>query len=513
MSRYGRALTTLALFSLPLLAREHPAIERGFAADKIYQFSDLDQVSFLDGALSLTIPVGGAYPLSERLAYGLTLTYGSKIWEFDESAGGPGNPAVRSVPRALDNAGMGWRVSLGQLLSPDHPSNDDAQLWKYASPSGGLHTLYAQLHQPDPVTAGTFYSKDSAYLRMREIAGGERVVEFPSGEVHTFRADGKIRRIADVYDSFVNITYPDANTWTLTDRHGRVQTIRFESASSDGETIKIIDKIEPDRVRRHHRGLRLQLHQPRDSSRLHRHLSRPADHHRERAAARFPHPARRHVVRLHLRRVRRLRRGALRSATLPTRGKIEYGYRRWELPTEGCTEEYETHWAHDSLGIWTRTFYDAAGNDLGSWSYFQELTDPPSTSTGQCSGTAGTDPAQVSVTTVTAPSGDKTRYFFSVWPNQVPAQGTADGFLAVEYGLPINKLLPDPLNANRFLSVEQQDCDAGGGNCETVRSRYVGYDWEQACLIEHDPTCQDLNRRVATERTVFPRRFRSLCHG
>ena len=35
-----------------------------------------------------------------------------------------------------------------------------------------------------------------------------------------------------------------------------------------------------------------------------------------------------------------------------------------------------------------------------------------------------------------------------------------------------------------------------------MRSQYVSYEWEQPCLVA-DLKCQDSNRRVASERTVF----------
>ena len=482
-------------------AQEHPAIERGLAFDKLFQFTGLDQVSYFNGTLSLSIPIGGEYPLSERLGYGLTLTYGSKIWEFDESAGGPGNPAVRSIPRPLDNAGMGWRVSLGQLLDPDHVSNN-TQLSQYVSPDGGMRGFYDRLHSGDPVTAGVFYTVDSSYLRMKEVGGGDRTVEFPSGEVHTFGADGRIREIADGYDSFVHVTYPNVNTWRLTDQFGRVQTIRFQNAVSDGTPVKIID------------GIDLTAFDGETATYDFSYTSRvihPActDTFRDPTTVTTSVPQLDSITLpdgtsygFTYFATDSCGEGVLKSVTLPSGGKIEYTYKRWLLPTEGCSEEYESHWAHDSLGIWTRTFHDAGGTNLGRWTYTQQLSDSPSSPTGNCNGSNNVDPEQLSTTTVSLPSGDKTRYYFSVWPNLLPASGTSDNFHGEEYGLPINKLEPDPLDSTRHLSVEYLDCAANGTDCEVVRSQYVGYDWEQPCL-QTDLQCQDSNRRVASDRTVY----------
>jgi len=61
------------LAALPALA-QHPNLERGVAADKVYQFGNIDQINLFNGNLSLTIPIGGDRPVSERLSYGLTLS-------------------------------------------------------------------------------------------------------------------------------------------------------------------------------------------------------------------------------------------------------------------------------------------------------------------------------------------------------------------------------------------------------------------------------------------------------
>ena len=58
----GRAigiLGVLLLLAVPLGAQDHPAVERGFAADKLYQLADLDSVNLMNGAVAVRIPIGG----------------------------------------------------------------------------------------------------------------------------------------------------------------------------------------------------------------------------------------------------------------------------------------------------------------------------------------------------------------------------------------------------------------------------------------------------------------------
>jgi len=72
------------LVTVPLAAQDHPAVERGFAADKVYQLADVDNVAIMNGNVTVRIPIGGAYPAGGPLRYALTLVYNSKLWDFEE---------------------------------------------------------------------------------------------------------------------------------------------------------------------------------------------------------------------------------------------------------------------------------------------------------------------------------------------------------------------------------------------------------------------------------------------
>ncbi|MCP3912837.1 MAG: hypothetical protein GY713_18020, partial [Actinomycetia bacterium] len=148
------------------------------------------------------------------------------------------------------NAGFGWRIQPGRLMDGVQAIFDPA----YLSPDGGQHGLYTQLHPGYPgagTQPDTWFTNDSTYLRMRLFPAAAGVctaapgstsgdcyrIEFPDGEIHELhdfsaipnKPDWRVTRITDVFahDHYVEIDYSVADEWTVTDSHGRTQTIHF----------------------------------------------------------------------------------------------------------------------------------------------------------------------------------------------------------------------------------------------------------------------------------------------
>ena len=144
--------------------------------------------------------------------------------------------------------------------------------------------------------------------------------------------------------------------------------------------------------------------------------------------------------------------GQLKSLTLPTLGRIEYAYGNRHFPTEGCDEGQTILWAQSSEGVSRRTFFDADGTDLGSYTYSQLLLNTHSQATGFCTGESY-DPAEVSRMEIRTPNGDLSYHYFGVWPNLIPQGGSPNGFRVHEYGLPYDLTQPDA-TGTRFLSSE-----------------------------------------------------------
>ena len=171
MIRRACIFALLVALSSALRADDHPNTARGFAADKAFQSGDVDNVQLFNGNLTLTIPIGGSYPVGGGFAYGLTLVYNANVWDFQEAG-----TFQQSRPQRLSNAGLGWLLTLGKLLGPHTPGND-TERWMYLAPDGSEHVFYATLHDGETDETGDVgqpnstqrvgYTRDGSYLRMK----------------------------------------------------------------------------------------------------------------------------------------------------------------------------------------------------------------------------------------------------------------------------------------------------------------------------------------------------------
>lgn len=498
-----RVVATLAAigFATPSASQEHPALQRGFSSDTLYQLTEIDQVNLMNGALSITIPVGQTYPVGGSFSYGLTLTYSSKLWDFEQFSEQEEDPVCTlATPAVHANGGIGWMLTLGQLLPPETAGNESKR-WQYISPDGGRHGFWPTLHPKDvPDVAGKiFYTRDSSYLRLTEMGSGDWRLEFPSGDLHMFSSVGRLKRLEDRFGNAVDVTYP-AGQWKLTDSHNRETILTFSSLATDGELRPFVTKVELPAFNGGTATYDFEYAQtvlrypPTDTC----HGPAGADVIvQQLTTATLPDGTTYEMT--------YLPDGEVASLTLPTLGRIEYGFGSYTFPTEGCDTGDRDPWIRDGSGVTSRHLYDVGGTDLGEWKYHQTLIKKPSGSTGYCSASAGhLDPDQVSQMTVTTPLEDKTQYYFSVWPNLLPQNGSPDGFQVREYGLPFDRSVSDA-TGTRYLSSETFDCSATGGSCSRKRSTYVRYEYERPCQPS-DPesqVCDDSNRRLASERTIF----------
>ena len=250
--------------------------EIGFKPDKVYNVSGLDSVNPLNGNLSIGIPIGQSYPVSDALSYGLTLHYNSKIFAFAQF--GVGASSVEDVggvyyqdytegmPSPLSNAGTGWLLTMGELRSPTHwdLDNDHALHWTYIAPDGGEHVFYEVLNRWDtgaiatpaagypPSFPGYWYTRDGTYLRLSTLGSpgaGERMkIEFPDGRIETYQPTTTpnsadlwpsrwvLDKIADRYGNSVQATYSGSleqpTLVTLKDSQNRSQKIYYTTVNN-----------------------------------------------------------------------------------------------------------------------------------------------------------------------------------------------------------------------------------------------------------------------------------------
>lgn len=275
------AALLLALVAAPLFAQ--PAnVARGFDPGKAYTIGDIDSVNIFNGNLVITIPIGPSYPVSEALSYQLQLAYNGNSWDYVSYLGGE-----LGIPARSNNAGLGWQLSIGGVVSGPALPENAAAAWAYTTADGATRTFYPSLHQEESnnstysgpesptaqVAAGGVigYTRDGTYLRLIRMAPeivfestdpetgfpirdwqARRRVELPDGTVHILAAveliqttgpatltyqqeigqQYRVERMEDRFGNSVDVAYdtlPNGNEmWTITDSTGRFHTVTFE---------------------------------------------------------------------------------------------------------------------------------------------------------------------------------------------------------------------------------------------------------------------------------------------
>ena len=497
----------LAFCALAAAAQEqHPNLQRGFSADKVYQLGELDQVDLFNGSLKMTVPIGPRYPVNGTLSYGLTLIYNSQIWDlhpgtymgFDEDA--KGNtvyiefPYVDAMPTNRANAGMGWLLSLGKIFEAGH--------WLYESPDGHDHDI-GDLNKVGNVG----YSRDSTYMRAKRTAETEVTLEFPDGAIHTFsrlpKHDWRLVKMADRFGNEVSVEYPnDADLWIIRDGHGREQKIYFKQMAYgwiDGTVYKnrMVDKVvltsfgshDPLEYKFVYEAAKVkntcdsnaQLYTPKE------YLNQPflkrielPDHSSfeftyANSAGSPSNP-------------QNCEQGALTRMNLPTGGSVRWTYKRYTLPTTDC---YGNFYGLGQMppGVATRTLYDENGLAGGrTTTYSQTL--PARKKTPDCS---GKEAYEWVGTVVDAPDHTKTIHYFTLWPFVTKS---TDGYSVRERGMAYRRLPDGRRLASEFLGV------CADTTCPSQRSTYVKWEFEGS--DEPIERLQSFNHRQTLEDTEYP---------
>jgi YD repeat-containing protein len=189
----GLLVVAFVIAAGPLFAQQ-PNLDRGFSADKIYDFVGLDSVNQFNGNMILRIPLGQEYESNGALGYQFALSYNSSVWDYVFDDTNPDGTQLRALPSKKSNAGMGWLLTLGLLLPPgnstdavNNPGNDSNSYWAYIGPDGSQHLFYDTLHG-ESSDGIHWYTRDSTYLRQTIGSDGfTRTIEFPDGTRRVFK--------------------------------------------------------------------------------------------------------------------------------------------------------------------------------------------------------------------------------------------------------------------------------------------------------------------------------------
>lgn len=441
-------------------AYELPSIERGLKPERYFQNGDIDRINLLNGGLTLAIPIGPTYSvgLGAELSYRLMLTYSSQVWDYIGVLQQPPFPplATQAWPGRVANAGLGWRLSLGDYWDSTYVGPGRCSDC-YISPDGAQHPFYDTLH-PDVAddSSDTLYTRDGTYLRLHRAA---REIDFPNGEIHTFDSAGRLIQIRNRLGSTVNVSY-GPSSWTITDG-SRTQTVNLIDAPYYGKVIGSVVLAAFNGVQATYTFSYAEVAVPRScldddfnnsdtiTLPLLTSVTLPDGSSYEMPAAtsyvlssngpcgssNFAPPVE----------------GLLTSVKLPTRGIVSWTYQAYNFPVPVEENQPEPPlFLAKTAGVATRTLSDANGSPYGTWSYLQILT--------------GGQSATEAITQVTTPLGDRTDHYFLVGSQPNTA-----------YGLPYSTAESAPLRPDLFRSTKVYDCNAGGSGCVLKRTTYLKY--------------------------------------
>ncbi len=505
------------------MAQQVPNASLGFRPEKVFDLGEFDDVSIYSGSLSVALPLGPSYPRDAGRSLQLSLNYISSAWTYrvdfthwEDCIYPPEEQCrpVESQPKAYARGGLGWMVSLGELLAPNN-----LNVWNpvpgfvYVSSDGAEHTFFNTLREADPEDPGdsgstqlTRYTRDGSFLRLRQVtANVDYRVDLPNGDQHLFHNYG-------------TTAGPDYRLSTITDPFGNTVTLTYGA-----DHLEISDGYRTHRIEYEATGL---PRQPRVISKVRIACFQCAagtygDYVFNYATANVdPPPGNSFLYWPGPRTVRILTsitrpdglsigfqyssslQGLLTRADLPTGGALEWQWGAIDFPAfrknrqvdvePGDEDVYQT-----AYGVSARRHRNASNAIVGEWTYAR-----------QHDGTFN-QPAEKFQVTVVTPLKDKSEHYFSVYPviwttgSPPPQWGTK----AAEFGLPFTRATPDAVvgdSVQRYLSSEHFDCNASGEECVKKRSVFVAYELDDA-LQGQSPfgALFNKNRRVLSERTVY----------
>jgi YD repeat-containing protein len=407
-----------AFAALPAVFGQHPNLERGFAADKVYAVGQIDDVNLFNGNVVVTIPLGQQYPLSSSLSYGLRAVHNGKVWDYVAHTVHPlingviyTHDELESLPDPNANAGFGWRMSLGRIVhSYEFQPSDDLTggALAYESPDGALHTFHdgtPALDQPPVSFPATpqkmiYFTRDSSYLRMQcsgLCVSGSMTVESPDGTVRLFSFDTVAQewRLNEIHDRYVNASGQPVNwvrvaynptssrcqttpvttlAWEITDSQGRAHTVCFADMLIDKSNRKMVVKVALQSFGGAYADYGFAYDSQtylRQSSFMFRGYTLASPQLTAPALTSIQLPERLSYSFTYINGIDPASQpaaGNIQSVTLPTNGRYVYEYGPYLIPTTGLCGNF-WDFMTTSPGIIKKRQIDAAGTDQGAWTY------------------------------------------------------------------------------------------------------------------------------------------------
>ena len=230
-------LLCIAAYLLPAAAAraEDPMLTAGFAPNTVQSGDMTGFVNVLNGALTLTFPIGPTYPVNESLSYGLSLTYSSNLRRWS------GSPGFPQFPQGRSPVGWAWSMHLGRI----RPSATTPVSFSYQASDGtsyGLALKTGAANCGAQFEAGCYLSTGNTYLR------AVRQFNDPGDLVGTWRLwtpDGVERVLAHFLDDSWGCNPIGNNCPFARDIAGWYTTSILDPVGVDSVTIEYDTPLKP----------------------------------------------------------------------------------------------------------------------------------------------------------------------------------------------------------------------------------------------------------------------------
>src|SRR5215831_9681676 len=167
--RWAAVVVCLCLvLGVPAIRAEFQNDQIGFDPAHVFAGSLAgENIDVLTGNLSLSIPLGPKYMLTDNFGYQVSLHYNSKVWDHDcEDV--PSNQPCAGTWAMPTSYGLGFMPWFGRVY---HYSKDKSYVYRYQSPDGAEHFFcYGSGSESDSTctTSGHTTSMDTDRVLMNQ---------------------------------------------------------------------------------------------------------------------------------------------------------------------------------------------------------------------------------------------------------------------------------------------------------------------------------------------------------
>jgi RHS repeat-associated protein len=246
-NKKGLFLTLLFLCFAGSVLAQTPFAEnsKGFSPTGGFATNGIDHVNLFSGGVTVSIPLGPAYPVGAGFSQQLHLVYNSKMWRSDPACMVGGEPVDGVYVTGLPAVGAGWALEMGHI-----PDSNAAGL-DYVGPDGSAHSF-----KPTGVT-NMYQTKDGSFIQGNITLSADNkvtraVLNFSDGAIGTFSERIELSQInhGPTYRDFGGFDAPGAYLTRLENRFGDYVQVTYAIVADGSKQIQRIEHYGHDTMGR-----------------------------------------------------------------------------------------------------------------------------------------------------------------------------------------------------------------------------------------------------------------------